>query len=55
MYFMPVDIRDNHEIDRQTNKSKYVIDMYGIMRNGSKILLTLTDVPVYFDIRLPFW
>jgi hypothetical protein len=34
------------------NSKRYVLRLYGILKNGRKIIIEIIDLDVYFDIRL---
>ena len=51
LIFMPNDVQEKTEY--VNNESVYRIYMFGILPCGSKTLVILEDVPIYFDVRVP--
>lgn len=50
IYFEPHDCQDNSEY--VNGKQTYVVYMFGIMLDGTKTMVILTGIPVYFDILI---
>ncbi len=53
LLFMPNDILEKPEWSRDVGQTVYKIYMFGVLPCGSKTLVILDDIPVYFDIRVP--
>ena len=49
--FMPTDVEDR--IEYQGGRQVYVMKLHGSLMNGSKAEVTITDVDVFFDVRIP--
>lgn len=52
LLFMPNDILEKPEWSRELGASVYKIYMFGVLPCGSKTLVILDDVPVFFDIQV---
>lgn len=50
MHFMPNDI---NEINTFTANSSYILQIFGVLADGSKAEVNLTDVPIFFDVLVP--
>lgn len=53
MLFLSNDIIDKNEYNRELGENIYKLYMFGITPCGSKTLVILDGVPVYFDVRVP--
>ncbi len=51
VFFMPADVEETNEY--RHGAPVYALRLYGAMMDGSKAEVTLTDIPVYFDVRVP--
>ena len=51
IHFLPVDVDDVNEYNK--GGPSYVLRMYGILIDGSKAEVILTNVPVFFDVQVP--
>lgn len=48
MFFMPVDINDINIYNQE-----YILQIYGILADGSKAEVQLKNIPVFFDVAVP--
>ena len=52
LYFMPNTVYETTEYDPTRNINIYKIYVFGVLPDGSKTLVILAGVPVYFDARV---
>ena len=52
LYFMPTSVVDAVDFGRNRSQA-YALRLYGALACGSKAEITVTEVPVFFDIRVP--
>jgi len=48
--FMPFDIEESKEYINQI--SYYILCFYGHLINGQKVIVTITDIKIFFDIHV---
>jgi len=46
LFFMPIDINED-------NYSNYILKIFGILINGSKVEINITGIDIFFDIKVP--
>lgn len=46
LYFMPNDMSE-------VNRSRYILKVYGVLINGQKIEVNITDIDMFFDVGIP--
>jgi DNA polymerase elongation subunit (family B) len=51
VFFMPTDLEETNIYP--SGKARYAIRFFGPLMDGSKAEVTVTDVPVYFDVLVP--
>lgn len=51
VYFMPCDVEDATEYLR--GSAIYILRLYGTLMDGSKACVTITDIEVFFDVKVP--
>jgi len=53
LLFMPNDVLEKPEWSRELGSTVYKLYLFGVLPCGSKTLVILDDIPVYFDIKVP--
>jgi len=53
VFFLPVDVQDSVNYQTRAQGGVFEMVLYGVLLDGTKARVTLTDVPVYFDVWLP--
>lgn len=46
LFFMPIDINED-------NRKDYILKIFGILMNGSKVEVNITGIDVFFDVGIP--
>lgn len=46
LFFMPIDINED-------NRKDYILKIFGILMNGSKVEVNITGIDVFFDVTIP--
>lgn len=52
LYFLPTSLNECHEYLTR-NESTFAVQLFGVLTDGSKACVTVRDIPVYFDIKVP--
>lgn len=46
LFFMPIDINED-------NRDRYILKIFGVLMNGSKVEVNITNIEVFFDVLVP--